>query len=147
MEVIKKDGTTTQFDVTKISEAILTLFCGVGELFNDEKESLIDKIYNNLVKTLSRLKEIIEQFFKNNTNHKEAQERYRMHSLVIGALLLSCVNNVTVTFLCIAVVILAMFIRRNRDRESEDPSLLNFILCNYSQNFISTGGPYHETRK
>lgn len=121
MEVIKRDGSSQEFDLSKITNAIINLFCGVGSLVDDFVENHMADLINTLQNTIARIGEIIRQFFSKDKKKKEEQDRCRMHALVMAALLLSYVNQVTVTFMGIAVILLAVYLRRGHDRESSDP--------------------------
>jgi hypothetical protein len=120
MEVITTDEVSRQFDIIQLTKAIVNLICGTGSP-RDELNNNMGKFLNTLKNTMARMREIIEKFFRTEKKKKEEQDRCLIHVLVMAALLLSYVNTVTFAFIEYAVVLLAVFLHKCRDRESSDP--------------------------
>ena len=95
MEVIKRDGTTLEFDTRKITEAVLATVAEIMTEADEEFNAYIQELIHRIKHSLSNMREFIRRYLMMVNSRKETLDRSRMHTLIIAALLLSCVKHTT----------------------------------------------------
>lgn len=121
MEVIKTDGTTVEFDTRKITEAVLAAVADIMEEVDEEFNAVIQELIHRIKHTLSNLHEFIRRYLMMANGRKENLDRSRMHTLIIAALLLSCVKHTSTPFMLCSAVFIAVLLHKCGGRESDDP--------------------------
>lgn len=121
MEVIKTDGTTVEFDTRKITEAVLAAVADIMEEVDEEFNAVIQELIHRIKHSLSNLHEFIRRYLMMANGRKENLDRSRMHTLIIAALLLSCVKHTSTTFMLCSAVFIAVLLHKCGGRESDDP--------------------------
>ena len=121
MEVIKTDGTTVEFDARKITEAVLATVADIMEEVDEEFNAVIQELIHRIKHSLSNLHEFIRRYLMMANGRKENLDRSRMHTLIIAALLLSCVKHTSTPFMLCSAVFIAVLLHKCGGRESDDP--------------------------
>lgn len=121
MEVIKTDGTTVEFDTRKITEAVLAAVADIMEEVDEEFNAVIQELIHRIKHSLSNLHEFIRRYLMMANGRKENLDRSRMHTLIIAALLLSCVKHTNTPFMLCSAVFIAVLLHKCGGRESDDP--------------------------
>lgn len=121
MEVIKTDGTTVEFDTRKITEAVLAAVADIMEEVDEEFNAVIQELIHRIKHTLSNLHEFIRRYLMMANGRKENLDRSRMHTLIIAALLLSCVKHTSTPFMLCSAVFIAVLLHKCGGRESDAP--------------------------
>ena len=121
MEVIKTDGTTVEFDTRKITEAVLAAVADIMEEVDEEFNAVIQELIHRIKHSLSNLHEFIRRYLMMANGRKENLNRSRMHTLIIAALLLSCVKHTSTPFMLCSAVFIAVLSHKCGGRESDDP--------------------------
>lgn len=121
MEVIKTDGTTVEFDTRKITEAVLAAVADIMEEVDEEFNAVIQELIHRIKHSLSNLHEFIRRYLMMTNGRKENLDRSRMHTLIIAALLLSCVKHTSTPFMLCSAVFIAVLLHKCGGRESDDP--------------------------
>ena len=121
MEVIKTDGTTVEFDTRKITEAVLAAVADIMEEVDEEFNTVIQELIHRIKHSLSNLHEFIRRYLMMANGRKENLDRSRMHTLIIAALLLSCVKHTSTPFMLCSAVFIAVLLHKCGGRESDDP--------------------------
>lgn len=121
MEVIKTDGTTVEFDARKITEAVLAAVADIMEEVDEEFNAVIQELIHRIKHSLSNLHEFIRRYLMMANGRKENLDRSRMHTLIIAALLLSCVKHTSTPFMLCSAVFIAVLLHKCGGRESDDP--------------------------
>lgn len=121
MEVIKTDGTTVEFDTRKITEAVLAAVADIMEEVDEEFKAVIQELIHRIKHSLSNLHEFIRRYLMMANGRKENLDRSRMHTLIIAALLLSCVKHTSTPFMLCSAVFIAVLLHKCGGRESDDP--------------------------
>lgn len=121
MEVIKTDGTTVEFDTRKITEAVLAAVADIMEEVDEEFNAVIQELIHRIKHSLSNLHEFIRRYLMMANGKKENLDRSRMHTLIIAALLLSCVKHTSTPFMLCSAVFIAVLLHKCGGRESDDP--------------------------
>ena len=121
MEVIKTDGTTVEFDTRKITEAVLAAVADIMEEVDEEFNAVIQELIHRIKHSLSNLHEFIRRYLMMANGRKENLDRSRMHTVIIAALLLSCVKHTSTTFMLCSAVFIAVLLHKCGGRESDDP--------------------------
>ena len=121
MEVIKTDGTTVEFDTRKITEAVLAAVADIMEEVDEEFNAVIQELIHRIKHSLSNLHEFIRRYLMMANGRKENLDRSRMHTLIIAALLLSCVKHTSTPFMLCSAVFIAVLLHKCGGRESDDP--------------------------
>ncbi len=121
MEVIKTDGTTVEFDTRKITEAVLAAVADIMEEVDEEFNAVIQELIHRIKHSLSNLHEFIRRYLMMANGRKENLDRSRMHTLIIAALLLSCVKHTSMPFMLCSAVFIAVLLHKCGGRESDDP--------------------------
>ncbi len=121
MEVIKTDGTTVEFDTRKITEAVLAAVADIMEEVDEEFNAVIQELIHRIKHSLSNLHEFIRRYLMMVNGRKENLDRSRMHTLIIAALLLSCVKHTSTPFMLCSAVFIAVLLHKCGGRESDDP--------------------------
>lgn len=121
MEVIKTDGTTVEFDTRKITEAVLAAVADIMEEVDEEFNAVIQELIHRIKHSLSNLHEFIRRYLMMANGRKENLDRSRMHTLIIAALLLSCVKHTSTPFMLCSAVFIAVLLHKCSGRESDDP--------------------------
>lgn len=121
MEVIKRDGTTVEFDTRKITEAVLAAVADIMEEVDEEFNAVIQELIHRIKHSLSNLHEFIRRYLMMANGRKENLDRSRMHTLIIAALLLSCVKHTSTPFMLCSAVFIAVLLHKCGGRESDDP--------------------------
>lgn len=121
MEVIKTDGTTVEFDTRKITEAVLAAVADIMEEVDEEFNAVIQELIHRIKHSLSNLHEFIRRYLMMANGRKENLDRSRMHTLIIAALLLSCVKHTSTPFMLCSAVFIAVLLHKYGGRESDDP--------------------------
>ena len=121
MEVIKTDGTTVEFDTRKITEAVLAAVADIMEEVDEEFNAVIQELIHRIKHYLSNLHEFIRRYLMMANGRKENLDRSRMHTLIIAALLLSCVKHTSTPFMLCSAVFIAVLLHKCGGRESDDP--------------------------
>ena len=121
MEVIKTDGTTVEFDTRKITEAVLATVADIMEEVDEEFNAVIQELIHRIKHSLSNLHEFIRRYLMMANGRKENLDRSRMHTLIIAALLLSCVKHTSTPFMLCSAVFIAVLLHKCGGRESDDP--------------------------
>ena len=121
MEVIKTDGTTVEFDTRKITEAVLAAVADIMEEVDEEFNAIIQELIHRIKHSLSNLHEFIRRYLMMANGRKENLDRSRMHTLIIAALLLSCVKHTSTPFMLCSAVFIAVLLHKCGGRESDDP--------------------------
>ena len=121
MEVIKTDGTTVEFDTRKITEAVLAAVADIMEEVDEEFNAVIQVLILRIKHSLSNLHEFIRRYLMMANGRKENLDRSRMHTLIIAALLLSCVKHTSTPFMLCSAVFIAVLLHKCGGRESDDP--------------------------
>lgn len=121
MEVIKRDGTTVEFDTKKITEAVLAAVADIMEEVDEEFNAVIQELIHRIKHSLSNLHEFIRRYLMMANGRKENLDRSRMHTLIIAALLLSCVKHTSTPFMLCSAVFIAVLLHKCGGRESDDP--------------------------
>lgn len=121
MEVIKTDGTTVEFDTRKITEAVLAAVADIMEEVDEEFNAVIQELIHRIKHSLSNLHEFIRRYLMMANGRKENLDRSRMHTLIIAALLLSCVKHTSTPFMLCSAVFIAVLLHKCGGRESNDP--------------------------
>lgn len=121
MEVIKTDGTTVEFDTRKITEAVLAAVVDIMEEVDEEFNAVIQELIHRIKHSLSNLHEFIRRYLMMANGRKENLDRSRMHTLIIAALLLSCVKHTSTPFMLCSAVFIAVLLHKCGGRESDDP--------------------------
>ena len=121
MEVIKTDGTTVEFETRKITEAVLAAVADIMEEVDEEFNAVIQELIHRIKHSLSNLHEFIRRYLMMANGRKENLDRSRMHTLIIAALLLSCVKHTSTPFMLCSAVFIAVLLHKCGGRESDDP--------------------------
>ena len=121
MEVIKTDGTTVEFDTRKITEAVIAAVADIMEEVDEEFNAVIQELIHRIKHSLSNLHEFIRRYLMMANGRKENLDRSRMHTLIIAALLLSCVKHTSTPFMLCSAVFIAVLLHKCGGRESDDP--------------------------
>lgn len=121
MEVIKTDGTTVEFDTRKITEAVLAAVADIMEEVDEEFNAVIQELIHRIKHSLSNLHEFIRRYLMMANGRKENLDRSRMHTLIIAALLLSCVKHTSTPFMLCSAVFIAVLLHKCGGKESDDP--------------------------
>lgn len=121
MEVIKRDCTTLEFDTKKITEAVLAAVAEIMTEADEEFNAYIHELIHRIKHSLSNMREFIRRYLMMVNSRKETLDRSRMHTLIIAALLLSCVKHTTTAFVFCSAVFIAVLLHRCGGRESDDP--------------------------
>lgn len=121
MEVIKTDGTTVEFDTRKITEAVLAAVADIMEEVDEEFNAVIQELIHRIKHSLFNLHEFIRRYLMMANGRKENLDRSRMHTLIIAALLLSCVKHTSTPFMLCSAVFIAVLLHKCGGRESDDP--------------------------
>lgn len=121
MEVIKTDGTTVEFDTRKITEAVIAAVADIMEEVDEEFNAVIQELIHRIKHSLSNLHEFIRRYLMMANGKKENLDRSRMHTLIIAALLLSCVKHTSTPFMLCSAVFIAVLLHKCGGRESDDP--------------------------
>ena len=121
MEVIKTDGTTVEFDTRKITEAVLAAVADIMEEVDEEFNAVIQELIHRIKHSLSNLHEFIRRYLMMANGRKENLDRSRLHTLILAALLLSCVKHTSTPFMLCSAVFIAVLLHKCGGRESDDP--------------------------
>ena len=121
MEVIKTDGTTVEFDTRKITEAVLAAVADIMEEVDEEFNAVMQELIHRIKHSLFKLHEFIRRYLMMANGRKENLDRSRMHTLIIAALLLSCVKHTSTPFMLCSAVFIAVLLHKCGGRESDDP--------------------------
>lgn len=121
MEVIKRNGTTVEFDTSKITKAILAAITDITEEADKEFYAVIHELIHRIGHFLSTIPEFVRRYLLMASSRKEKLDRTRIHKLIIAALLLSCVKHTTTLFTFCSAVSIAVLLHKFSGRESDDP--------------------------
>lgn len=121
MEVIKRDGTTVEFNTKKITEVVLAAVAEIMADADEEFNAYIRELVHRIKHSLSNMREFIRRYLMMVQSKRETLDRSRMHTLIIAALLLSCVKHTNTAFVFCSAVFIAVLLHKSGGRESDDP--------------------------